>query len=779
MTDTHKTNAQLAIENQQLRNELEQKHIELKHCNQRYYELYNHSQDVLFILDPVKGEIVEVNNGVKAMLGYSPDELKGRPMTDLHRDEVPELMAFFSDVLQKGEGQTDTLTCLTKSGEKRFADISAFLIEEDGKKLAVAAIRDITERKQADKKLRKSEARFSGILELAHDAIISIDQEQKIIIFNQSAEKMFGYSQDEILGESIDMLVPERFQESHHKLAANSINENDMKSRGAMIGLRKNGEEFPIETSFSVFESEEQKIITATIHDITEKKLADEALHKLSSAMEQAGEGVMITDRNAIIEYVNPAFSKITGYSSEEVVGKDPSILKSSAQDASHYKELWDTITQGEVWHGTLTDRRKDGSFYPALMSIAPIHNDRDEITHFISTQQDITEFKKMEEQFLQAQKMEAIGTLVGGIAHDFNNVLGAMKSNVYLAKRNLENVTDVSDRLDNIEKLGMRAADMIKQLLTFARKDKVSVKPFSLNSFMKEGFKLAKSAIPENIEHVCNICQEELIIQGDVTQLQQALMNLLNNACHAVSGVVKPNITCSLSHYVANDEFVQAHPDLSGTHFAHLTVRDNGCGITNEHLNKVFEPFFTTKGAGEGTGLGLAMVYGSIQTHGGAVEVETEPGKGTAFHVYLPLNKVEVEKVQEVKTEVMPGCQETILLVDDEIDIREITGEVLRAIGYKVIKASDGQEALQLFKEKQNEIDLVISDVVMPIMGGDKLAKSIWLLDKKVPFIFVTGYDKGQAIFSEDQMDQCIIVNKPFTAVELSRSIRRMIEPD
>lgn len=603
---------------------------------------------------------------------------------------------------------------------------------------------------------------------------------RKFTFISPQVEQLLGYPADS--WEDVDSWA-KRIHPDDREPAVSSCSESRSRGEDHILDYRviaSDGRVVWVRDHVSVLmENNSPKALIGVMLDITEQKLAEEALHKLSSAMEQAGEGILITDRNAIIEYVNPAFTKITGYSLEEAVGKDPSILKSTAQDPSYYKELWATITQGEVWHGTLIDRRKDGSYYPALMSVAPIHNDRDEITHFVSIQQDMTEFKKMEEQFLHAQKMEAIGTLVGGIAHDFNNMLGAMLGNVHLAKRTLEKGEDVSNRLDNIEKLGLRAADMVKQLLTFSRKDKVSVIPFSLNSFMKEGFKLAKSVIPENIEHVCNICQEELIIQGNATQLQQVLMNLLNNACHAVSGVVKPNITCSLRHYVADGEFIRAHPDLSGIHFAYLTVRDNGCGITKEHLNKVFEPFFTTKGVGEGTGLGLAMVYGSIQTHGGAIEVETELGKGTAFHIYLPLNKVEAEKVKEEKTAVMPGCQETILLVDDEIDMRETTGEVLRNIGYKVIIASDGQEALQLFEDKQNDIDLIISDVVMPNMGGDELAKSIRLLDKKVPFIFATGYDKNQVMFSEGQIDQSIIINKPFSVVELSQSIRRMIEPD
>jgi len=528
--------------------------------------------------------------------------------------------------------------------------------------------------------------------------------------------------------------------------------------------------------------AEEQRLfqdIGSRLSDMLSAAHLNRDLQKMSQAMQQAGESVLITDRNGIIEYVNPACAKITGYTPEEMIGQTPSMFKSSVQDPAFYKELWDTVTSGEVWNGTLIDRRKDGSFYPALMSVAPIHNDSGEITHYVSIQQDMTEYKRMEEQFLQAQKMEAIGTLVGGIAHDFNNMLAAIQGNVYLSRRNLEGQPAIAKRLDNIELLGIRAAEMVNQLLTFARKDRVKMKSLSFNAFLREAYNLARASIPENIELICDTCEEPLIIHGDATQLQQVLMNLVNNARDAVSQMDQPRVSCSLTPFVATDVFHKKHPDSKETEFAVLTVRDNGSGIKKEHLHKVFEPFFTTKSVGQGTGLGLAMVYGAVRSHAGIIEVESELGAGTVIRIYLPL-KVGVEKPTRKKESVsMQGRGETILLVDDEESMRDTTGEVLNSLGYKILSAGDGEDALELFRAHQAEISLVLTDVVMPKMGGFDLARSIRQYDQTMPIIFATGYDKGQVMSLEDQMSGSVVISKPFSFEEISQLIRTMIEPE
>jgi len=501
------------------------------------------------------------------------------------------------------------------------------------------------------------------------------------------------------------------------------------------------------------------------------------SLRKLSQAIEQTAEVITITNSDGVIEYVNPAFSIITGYSEEESIGKRPLLFRDESYRVLA-NEIRNTLARGESWQGIVTEKRKDGTTYPARLIVSPIRNEAGEITHHVGVHEDLSKVQQLEEQFQQSQKMESIGTLVGGIvAHDFNNILAAIQGNLYLAKKLVKNNPPTINKLNNIEQLGTHAAEMIQQLLTFARKDRVSMHPLSLNIFMKEAFKLASRSIPENIETSCEICEETLAIIGDATQLQQILMNLLNNAHGALSDTDKPMIHCSLESFTPTTEFLQLHPKPKVERFAHICVRDNGCGIPESIRKKIFEPFFTTKSVGEGSGLGLAMVYGAIQTHFGYIDMESTP-TNTAFHIYLPLISVDSIEAGKLQDEIIQGKSETILLVDDDPDMRTVTCEVLQSLNYTVIKAQDGQQALNLFQHHGENIDIILTDIVMPVMGGHELARHARQLKKDIPIIFASGYDKKQTFDTENALSQSIFLHKPFTVEKLSLSIRQLLDP-
>jgi len=516
---------------------------------------------------------------------------------------------------------------------------------------------------------------------------------------------------------------------------------------------------------------------TATIIDITSQEASQNLLKKLSRVVEHSKEVIIITDKQGTIEYVNPAFFKVTGYTASEALGKKTSMLKSDAQDALVYKELWQTIEAGDVWSGSLIDRRKDGEFYPVDMTITPIFGDNKEVTNYVAIQSDMSEKKLLEEQFLQSQKMESLGTLVGGIAHDFNNMLAAIQGNVYLAKTEIGNPTSISKRLSNIDSVSDRAASVVRQLLTFARKGSIKTEQFSLNSFMGKGYQLAKTMIPEDVDHITDYCKEELIVEGDPTQLQQVLMNLANNACHAVSNVKKPKITCRIRPFAANDAFMKKHAHLRSSQYAKISVSDNGCGIKKENLDRIIEPFFTTKGVGEGTGLGLSMVYGSVQNHGGVFEIESELGKGTTCHVYLPLvESPDLQSASHEKHTSVQGNGETILLVDDEKELLETASQVLTHLNYNVLVAADGKEAFDIYKNNSNSISLVLTDITMPKMNGFELMDKIWKENNALPVIFATGYDKNHHKLPSGKEAQAHIISKPYFSADTSRLIHSLL---
>jgi len=361
-------------------------------------------------------------------------------------------------------------------------------------------------------------------------------------------------------------------------------------------------------------------------------------LFKLSQALEHSGEGIIIADCNGSIEYANNAFCLMTGYSREETIGNNPSMLSSGRQSDAFYDNLWSTISSGKIWKGELYNRKKDGTIYPALMTIGPISDQRGAITHYVATQQDMTEHNAVIEQLYQAQKLDAIGTLAGGIAHDFNNCLTVVSGNVFLLQSEIDNPEFARNRLEIIQNSCDQAASHIRQLLSFSRKDSVRMEAIEVNACAKNACKMAAAIIPSTISLTFTPYEHELYTRWNEAQAKQILINLINNACYALKDRKQPAISIQLTLFSNNEHFISKYPEMTDKKYICLSVTDNGCGIPEEIANSIFDPFFTTKEVDEGTGLGLSMAYGALKKINGTIEVESEAGEGTEFRLFLPM---------------------------------------------------------------------------------------------------------------------------------------------
>lgn len=509
------------------------------------------------------------------------------------------------------------------------------------------------------------------------------------------------------------------------------------------------------------------------------RKQMDHQLRLFSQVVENTQDGIIITDLKGEIIQVNPAFTVVTGYAKEEIIGKNPRVLQSGRQGSLFYRQMWETLKAEGHWQGKIWNRRKSGESYPELLSITTVLGVDDLPAYYVGIFSDISEQVSLEQQLQQAQKMESIGTLVGGIAHDFNNMLAGISGNLFLLRKMAGEEERINRKLTDIEMLSKRAADMIQQLMAFSRKGVVQMQSMNLAVFVEQAVNLVRVGVPENINFSLAIEASDLVIDGDATQLQQVLMNLLNNARDAVMDVVRPEISMQVRRFEPDSRFLENHAGVARQSYALVTIADNGTGIAEDQLNQIFDPFYTTKEIGKGTGLGLSMVYGMMQSHSGIIEVDSKPGEGTSVKLYFPLreNQKVIESLSAFSTDFESAESVTILLADDEDELRRTVAEVLESFGYNVMQARDGLEAIDLFSEHHPRIDLLVLDVVMPHYGGPALAKMLHQISPRVPVLFATGYDRSHVLGYSDSTRRDHVLTKPFDFNEMQRVIRSLVQ--
>ena len=508
------------------------------------------------------------------------------------------------------------------------------------------------------------------------------------------------------------------------------------------------------------------------VRDITSRRRAEEQGRRLAAAVEQAADAVLITDTKGVIQYVNPAFEHILGYSRDDVIGRTPALLKSGRHDAQFYKKLWHAIQSGRVWKGRFTDRRKDGSLVEMNTAISPIREPGGAIVNYIAVSHDVSREVELEEQLRQAAKMEAIGRLAGGIAHDFNNLLTSMIGNADLALRRVSATTPVRADIELIRDAAQRAAGLVSQLLTFSRKQVVHPRVLQLNEVVSNMARLLKRTLGHTIELEVDLDAQPLAVRADPIQMEQVIMNLALNARDAM-----PNggrLTLKTRDVNLARSVDGGLPDLPPGLYARLSVVDTGVGMDAGTKSRLFEPFFTTKEVGRGTGLGLATVYGIVQQSGGALHVESEPGKGATFDVYLPQARIATATQPGVVRE-EPAAR-VVLVVDDEAPVRHLVSRMLVEAGFQVMEASHGQEGLEIVRSHRDELSLVISDVVMSRFDGKTFASAIQAEYPRLPVILMSGHPDARYAGEAGGVPNQYFIVKPFTGDQLLAAVRHAL---
>jgi len=503
---------------------------------------------------------------------------------------------------------------------------------------------------------------------------------------------------------------------------------------------------------------------------------------RLFEAVRQSGEAIVITDPQGIIEYANPTFERISGYSLQEAIGAKTDILKSGMHDEAFYGDLWQTISAGKVWKGRFVNKKKDGTLYTEEATISPVFDASGGIVNYIAVKLDISEKlkeaeekEKLQKQYRQAQKMEAIGRLSGGVAHDFNNMLGVIIGHAEIALDKLQAGESTAEDLRGILSAAEKSAGIVRQLLAFARQQPIEPKVVDLNTVIAGMLKLLRSLVGEDID-LCWLPDTNIgPVKIDPSQLDQLLTNLCVNARDAIAGVGKITIETATIHLT--EEHCLQHSFLTQGEFVVLTVSDNGCGIAGEFLQEIFEPFFTTKGPGQGTGMGLATVYGIVKQNGGSITVYSEQGQGTTFKIYLPRHHAALSSSPVRKKVERSRRGETVLLVEDDGELLLVARRMLEQLGYQVLPANSPSEALAIAEKEENMIDLLLTDVIMPEMNGKDLARQLQTLSVDTKCLYMSGYT-ADVIARHGVLDAGIsFIEKPFSKRELAKKIRGVLD--
>ena len=613
---------------------------------------------------------------------------------------------------------------------------------------------------------------ISSMLDSFDGLALAINDNGRIVYANRAAEQLSGYRQSEIVKLSLENLFD--LTKQQQTSIAQCLAGKGPASFETTIRAKESAS-FPVQLKAALLKPDAaERGLAVFVIDVSGLKHTIEEQARLVTAVEHAAESIIVTDSQGIIEYVNPAFEKITGYSRNEVIGRHIELLDSGQQSKTFFSSILDTLQRGKVWQGRTINKRSDHSLYETEATVSPIKNNAGEITNYVSLQRDVSHEVRLEMQLRQAQKMEAIGTLAGGIAHDFNNLLMGIQGNISLSLLDVSTDAPLAKNLKKIEQYVQNGVDLTKQLLGFARGGKYEISLLNINQLLKEQNlmfgRTNKDIVFENESN-----PDLWSVEADRGQIEQVLMNVYLNAIQAMPG--GGTLTTRTENVIIDQDQYSPYFVRAGRYIK-ITIEDTGVGIDEKIQQRIFDPFFTTKEMGRGTGLGLASVYGIVKNHEGFINVYSKKGQGARFEINLPASGKLVPNKVKSREEFVKG-KETVLLVDDEDMIIDVAQRMLEKLGYKVFTARDGKEAVEIFRKHKEEIDVIVLDMIMPKMSGGEAFDQIKKIAPEIRVLLSSGYSiNGQA--SEILNRGCNgFIQKPFNLQNLSKSLRTILEED
>jgi len=756
--------------------EREQSESLLRQSQEKYASMVHSSPDAITLRSLPDRRYLEVNEGFTRLTGYSAEEVMGKTPAelDLWVEQRPH-QTTLQMVETEGQVQGEEFRFRTKTGEIRYGRLSAVRVVINGKPCMLSVTHDITDRKRAEAEA----SQLALIVESSEDAIVGKSLDGKIRSWNAGAERIYGYSASEVLGQPVRILIP---PEQHDELPEilEKLKRDERIQHYETIRVRKDGRRINVSTSISPVKDSEGKIIgaSAIARDVTQRKSVEAQLQKseaqFRSLVHDAPYGIYRVTMDGRLLHVNPALTAMLGYDSQEElmrlnmekdVYRDPQSRRRFLKEYGHEQDFRGVEAE---W------RRKDGKFITVRVTGHPVVEKDNSVAYFEIFAEDITERRSLERQLLQAQKMEAIGRLAGGIAHDFNNLLSVILGHSDILEQQVATNGAMRKSVEATRNAAERAAALTLQLLAFSRKQLIEPTVVDLNTSVTEIQKMLHRVIGEDVELAIRLQPDLGYIKADPGQLGQVLMNLAVNSRDAMpSG---GTLAIETANVELDETYVRQHLGARPGPFVMLAVSDTGIGMGSETLSHIFEPFFTTKDPGKGTGLGLSMVYGIIKQNNGYIMAYSEPGRGTTFKIYFPRSEETLPASLTVRKAIQGGT-ETILLVEDEVALRELTRLLLEDAGYTVLESPGVEDAIAIAKDLHVKIDLLLTDVVMPRIDGRELASQLVTLRPNLKILYMSGYTDDVLVNRGSLTQAAILVQKPFTKNTLLQKIRETLD--